>query len=265
MKFATIKTATVAIAKVHNIEHHIFEIVGSGVCVDPVGIILTCQHVISAFMAVSIPDQVKGLPKSSEPKTIESGPLIIPHAIFYKVDGMGRLIAFPCRVDQILAATDQDIGVVRVLPHTAMPEGYPAAEIEEYSNIHEGLEVGTCGFPLGNFLHQQIGAVTSSFTFGRISTISPFEGVEQVRLKMFQLDKTATHGNSGGPVFNQNSQRVIGLLQGGILHPEGHLQPGLVRCEPVYKFLADNVVEFVKSRAPGELGDIADMKQLRKK
>jgi hypothetical protein len=63
-------------------------------------------------------------------------------------------------------------------------------------------------------------------------------------------------------VFNQNSQKIIGVLQGGILHPSGSLQPGLVRCEPVYRIMADNAVEFVKSRPPGEMGDLADMKKL---
>lgn len=263
MKFASIKAATVAIARVHNIDRQIFEIVGSGVCIDSAGIVLTCEHVISAFMTVSIPEQIKGIAKSSEPKMFETGPLVVPHAIFYKVDARGRLIAFPCRVDQILSSTDQDIGLIRVLPHTALREGYPALEVDDYAEIHEGLEVGTCGFPLGNFLQRQIGAVTSSFTFGRISTISPFEGVEKARVQAFQLDITATHGNSGGPVFNQSSQKIIGVLQGGILHSSGGLQPGLVRCEPVYRFLADKVVEFVKSRPPGEMGDIADMKKLR--
>jgi Trypsin-like peptidase domain len=264
VKFASIKTATVAIAKVDDIDRRIFEIVGSGVCIDSMGIVLTCQHVISAFMSRSIPDQVSGMETSSEPKTIESGPLIIPHAIFYNVDDRGHLVAFPCRVDQILASSDQDIGLLRVLPHTAMPSGYPAVEVEDYGEIHEGLEVGTCGFPLGKFLERQIGAVTSSFTFGSVSTISPFEGVEESRARMFQLDITATHGNSGGPVFNKLSQRIIGVLQGGIVHSSGTLLPGLVRCEPVYRFLADNVVQFVKSRPAGALGDIADMKKLRK-
>lgn len=126
MNFASIKAATVAIARVHNIDRRIFEIGGSGVCIDPCGIILTCEHVISAFMTVPIPEQVKGVAKSSEPKRFESGPVIVPHAIFYKVDVRGRLTAFPCRVDQILSSTVQDIGRIRVLPHTALPKGYPA-------------------------------------------------------------------------------------------------------------------------------------------
>jgi S1-C subfamily serine protease len=262
VKFPSIKAATVAIAKVDKTRPHIFEIVGSGVCIDPAGIILTCEHVISAFMTVSIPEHFKGKGKSSEPERGLIPPMIIPHAIFFKVDARGRLIGFTCRVDQVFASTKQDIGLIRVLPHKALPEGYPAVEVEDYCEVHEGLEVGTCGFPLGNFLKEQIGAATSSFTFGRISTISPYEGIEKASVQIFQLDITATHGNSGGPVFNQSSQKVIGVLQGGILHSPGELQPGLVRCEPVYGFVNDSVIEFVKNRPPGDLGDLADMKKL---
>ena len=173
------------------------------------------------------------------------------------------LFAFQCRVDQIMTSKKQDIGAIRVLPHTAMPNGYPVVDIQDYAEVHEGLEVGTCGFPLGNFLKGQIGAVTSSFTFGRISTVSPFEGVEESHLEAFQLDMTATHGNSGGPVFHQNSQKVIGVLQSGIMHPKTGLLPGLVRCEPVYGILGDNVVDFLKSRLLGQIGDIADLKKLQ--
>lgn len=194
---------------------------------------------------------------------VQLGPFIVPYAIFYKVGRDGRLFAFPCRVDQIAASKKQDIGAIRVLPHTAMPNGYPAVDIEDYAEVHEGLEVGTCGFPLGNVLKDQIGAATSSFTFGRISTISPYEGVDESDLQTFQLDMTATHGNSGGPVFHQNSQKVIGVLQGGIMHPQTGLLPGLVRCEPVYGLLADRVVDFIKGRPPGQIGDIADLKKLQ--
>lgn len=207
MKFSKVKAATVAIAKVYSLDHQVFEIVGSGVCIDPKGVILTCQHVISAFMTVSIPEQVKGIRDSAEPQRLPPPHLIVPHTIFYKVDEQHRLLAFPCRVDQILCATDQDIGLLRVLPHTAIPDGFPCLEIEDYDEVHEGVDVGTCGFPLGNFLKDQIGAVTSSFTFGRVSTISPYEGAPKQSLRTFQLDITATHGNSGGPYSRRRTKR----------------------------------------------------------
>lgn len=265
MKYPKIKSATVAIAKVRDIDLRVFDIVGSGVCIDPAGIILTCQHVISAFMAKSIPEQVKGLPKSGEPQSLPAPQMVVPYAIFYKVDSKSRLLAFPCRVDQIISATDQDIGLIRVLPHTSFSDGYPAVETEDYSEIHEGLEVGTCGFPLGNILKEQIGAVTSSFTFGTISTISPYEGVSKEKVEAFQLDLTATHGNSGGPVFSKLTHKLIGVLQGGIRHISGNPQPGLVRCESAYKFLAGNEVEFLKNLKLGAQVDPQEMKKLGKK
>jgi len=263
MKFDRVKSASVAIAKVDKSDPTVFEIVGSGVCIDPKGIILTCEHVISAFMSISIPDQTRELPKSEHPQRIEAPSLLVPYAIFYRVDSSSRLLAYICRVDQILASTKQDIGLLRVLPHDGLPEGYPFLEVEDYAEIHEGLEIGTCGFPLGNFLKHQIGAVTSSFTFGRISTISPYEGVSREVVRVFQLDLTATHGNSGGPVFNQSNQKVIGVLQGGIIHTSGSLQAGLARCEPAHKFLAGHEIEYLKSLPLGEPGDLATLRNLQ--
>ena len=119
----------------------------------------------------------------------------------------------------------------------------------------EGLEIGICGFPLGDFLKDQIGTVSSSFTFGTVSSISPYEGVPIEGLEAFQLDATATHGNSGGPVFNKDNQKVIGLLQGGIMHTSGSIQPGLVRCEPPFKFVYSVNVEEFKKTKPGENPD----------
>ena len=51
-------------------------------------------------------------------------------------------------------------------------------------------------------LHDQIGTVTSSFTKGMISSIIPAHGVAREHVRGFQLDLTATNGNSGGPVFS---------------------------------------------------------------
>jgi len=261
VNFSIIKSATVAIAKVSHDDRRIFEIVGSGVCVDSRGIILTCEHVINAFLSNASREELKKL-SGSEPQRAELPGLVIPYAIFYKLDPDGRLLALQARVDQVMCSRVQDIGLVRVLQDKLFPDGYPCAQVEEYSAVHEGLEVGTCGFPLGNFLQGQIGAVTSSFTFGRVSTISPYASVEKENLKAFQLDLTATHGNSGGPVFNQATSKIIGVLQGGIAHPQGYLQPGLVRCEPLYGFLGKNEIEFLRNAPVGQLATDAELQKL---
>jgi hypothetical protein len=91
-----------------------------------------------------------------------------------------------------MAQTDFDLAIVRVLPLTALPGGYPFLKIEPYEDISEGDDVATCGYPLGNFLFEQIGTITSSFTRGSISSIVPSQGILQAHLKMLQLNPTAT-------------------------------------------------------------------------
>jgi len=92
-------------------------------------------------------------------------------------------------------------------------------------------------------LEQQIGTVTSSFTRGMISSIIPLAGVPKDQVKGFQLDLTATNGNSGGPVFSIASGRVFGVLQGGVVHPANRLPvQGLTVATPVYPIFDNDLV-----------------------
>ncbi len=99
------------------------------------------------------------------------------------------------------------------------------------------MEIATCGFPLGNRLGDQIGTLTSSFTRGIVSSIIPASGVPEEHLKGFQLNLTATHGNSGGPVFSLRSGKVFGVLERGVRGTDGELLQGLVKAEPIYPVL----------------------------
>ena len=128
-------------------------------------------------------------------------------------------------------------------------------EIEPFENVYEGMEIGTCGFPLGNFLYQKIGTVTSSFTRGSLSSIVPMSSVALRNLKLFQLDLTATYGNSGGPVFKVESERIFGLLQGGVIAPDGNMLPGITKAEPIYPIMGEKDLGLIKSLPPGELFD----------
>ena len=83
-------------------------------------------------------------------------------------------------------------------------------EIEDFKDLSEGDDIGVCGFPLGNFLYEQLGTVTSSFTKGILSSIIPASNVMLEHLGGFQLNVTATHGNSGGPVYFIDSMRAYG-------------------------------------------------------
>ena len=41
-------------------------------------------------------------------------------------------------VDFLTAKTDMDLGLMRVVPHPAFPNGFPRVPIEEFEHLHEG-------------------------------------------------------------------------------------------------------------------------------
>lgn len=149
----------------------------------------------------------------------------------------------PVPIVNATTKTDFDLAVLKLHPHPALAHKFPALEIADYSEIHEMMEVATCGYPLGNFLQQQIGTVTSSFTKGMISSIIPAPNVAREHLRGFQLDLTATNGNSGGPVFSLATGKVLGVLQAGVMHPDGHPVQGLTKAEPIYPISDHDLLE----------------------
>jgi hypothetical protein len=187
--YSKVKEATVALAVLKEGDpQRPSEIVGSGFSVDPSGIVITCEPVLSAFMAKPIHQQIAGISDEERHKEKQCvGPvsLVRPHAVFYRTVSPERLLAISSMIDHVMAKTDFDLGMARLLPHSAFPDGYPDLDIENYAEIGEGDEVVTCGFPLGNYLQDQLGTVTSSFTRGIISSIIPAQGVAVEYLKGF--------------------------------------------------------------------------------
>lgn len=248
-----IKSATVAIVEMnsHNAKQP-FTIVGSGCCIDPQGIVITCRHVLSTFMSQSIPEQISNISSEEKGKNIQNCPpisFIKPYVLLYRNDiSNTKLFVFPIEIDLIMAEMDYDIGLLRMLPHKAFPDGYPHIEVEEYENITEGMEIGTCGFPLGNYLTEQIGTVTSSFTKGIVSSIIPAQGVERRLLEGFQLDLTATHGNSGGPVYSHRSGKVFAIVAKALLDSSRkNILSGLIKAEPIYPLIDKGAINDIKN------------------
>lgn len=240
--FNQVKDATVAIVAMNNQEaQNPFTILGSGFCIDPTGRIVTCRHVVEAFMEKTMVEQREGISTEEKGKALQKLPtvsILTPFAVFYATKhSKDNLHVFPCQVLAITAKDDYDIAIMQIQTHATFSNGYPFLEIEEYDAIAEGDEIGTCGFPLGNYLQEQLGTVTSSFTTGIISSIIPSPGTRKEYLRGFQLGLTATHGNSGGPVFSLATGKVFGVLQGGVEHTSGSLLQGLAKAEPVYPIL----------------------------
>jgi S1-C subfamily serine protease len=234
-----IKKATVAVGYL-NIggSDQPFTIIGSGFCIDPSGIVVTCRHVLDGFMAKPIAKQIA---EASGPRTpdgllpVSPGAVVVPHALFYDTDRSSEhIVVIPVPIRNASAKTDKDLAALQLQQHTSFREGYPFLEIEDYGELQEGDEIGVCGFPLGNSLFEQLGTVTSSFTKGILSSIIPGPNVGLDLLGGFQLNVTATNGNSGGPVFSLASGKVFGVLTLGVVHPAGGIVQGLVKAEPVY-------------------------------
>ncbi len=233
-----VKAATVAMATLdlRNREEP-FTIIGTGFCVHPRGIIITCEHVLSAFMEKPLREQLAGTTESvkkAEGQLVETRALI-PHAIFYdSTRSPSQLYAFPVPMEIAISKTNFDLGMIRLQMHPEFGDGFPYLDVGDYSDVHEGMDIWTCGFPLGNYLQEQIGAITSSFTKGIVSSIIPSPGVPLEHLKGYQLNLTATHGNSGGPVFSPETGKVYGVLQRGVRSLDGKLVQGITKAEPIY-------------------------------
>jgi S1-C subfamily serine protease len=148
------------------------------------------------------------------------------------------------------AMKDFDLAALKLHKHPAFPQGYPTLPIADYEELHEMMEIATCGFPLGESLHDQIGTVTSSFTKGIISSIIPAPGIAREHVKGFQLDLTTTNGNSGGPVFSLATGRVFGVLQGGVMHPDKYVVQGLKKAEPLYPLFDTDLIDRLAQDLP---------------
>ncbi|MGA9156512.1 MAG: serine protease [Candidatus Sulfotelmatobacter sp.] len=216
-----------------------FKIVGSGFCIDPEGIIVTCRHVFEAFL----PQQTNVAPGTPQKA-------LAPYAMFYGGVHGKELHMHPVGIHNAVTMKKFDLCAGKLRKHPAYPNGYPTLPIADYGELHEMMEIATCGFPLGEVLDDQLGTITSSFTKGMISSIIPAQGVGLEHLGGFQLDLTATNGNSGGPVFALNTGKVFGVLQGGAIHPKtGHTVQGLTKAEPIYPLFADDLLDHLKARS----------------
>jgi S1-C subfamily serine protease len=252
-----VKRATVAIAVVPDQlptdkTETPFTIIGTGFCIDPQGIVVTCEHVLSLFTP-GIMQAIAAVPRDPPGMRQLKGLTVLTPQVLFFMPGRSddELMVVPAPVITSVAKLKCDLGAIRIGPHAAFPLGYPALSIEPFESVYEGMELATCGFPLGNELQRQLGTMTSSFTRGILSSIAPSQFASVDVVKGFQLDITATFGNSGGPVFSWETGGVIGVLQGVPSQQTGQPLPGLARAEPIYRVVRDGTIDRLKAWQPG--------------
>jgi serine protease Do len=130
---------------------------------------------------------------------------------------------------------DHDLAVLRI-------EGtpLPALQLGNSESIREGHQIAFTGFPIGGALG--FSPVTHR---GMVSSITPIvlpggnakqlnanviRSIRRGTFNIFQLDATAYPGNSGSPVFDQESGEVLGVInmvfikgtkETALTHPSG--------------------------------------------
>lgn len=190
----TIRPSIVAVGTFLRVRNPSFQFLGTGFAVGNGLLVATNAHVIPKVLA------------QGQNETL---------AIALPGDREGTLVVRPAR---IAAREDaRDLAVLRI-------EGppLPPLPLGDGENVREGQEIAFTGFPIGNVLG--FSPVTHR---GIIAAITPI-GIPQQRasqldpalirrldtdpFRIYQLDATAYPGNSGSPVFDPDSGRVIGVV-----------------------------------------------------
>jgi hypothetical protein len=229
----SLKKATVAVMtrRENSGAGHPFKIIGSGFCVHPAGIVITANHVFQSFVKDQHHKSV--LERVGEGVMVPT-PMTVFGLLFYGGAKGSKVYMHEAVPSEVGIVNDFDIAVFKLRDHPEFPHGFPALEIADYAEPHEMLPVATCGYPFGDFLWNQVGSVTSSFTTGMMSAILPAQGVAREHLSGFQLDLLSAPGSSGGPIFDAATGKVFGVLHGGPVDPKGNPILGITRAEPVY-------------------------------
>lgn len=183
----SIKKATVAVMtrREDSTMRHPFRIIGSGFCVHPAGIVITANHVFQSFVKDQHHKSV--LERVGEGVMVPT-PMTIFGVLLYGGAEGSKVFMHEVTPAEVGIVNDFDIAVFKLREHPAFPNGFPTLEVADYADLYEMMPVATCGYPFGDFLWDQVGSVTSSFTTGKMSSILPAPGIARKHLSGFQLD-----------------------------------------------------------------------------
>lgn len=215
--FRRVKSAVVAIAATPNdvsslaganvTDSKVFQvvnIVGTGFFVHQSGIVLTARHVIDPWIQPLL-NPALSLPPST---------LRVCIAFGEGNDGAHFRAQFGiATVANVVANPGFDLAALRIVPPTDRTI-FPFIPVAE-TPCQEGDEIVVCGFPLGRSLHQDLptqGLMNASFTQGIVSAVLPVSTMPAPLRTLFQIDALVNPGNSGGPVVDSVTGKVVGVI-----------------------------------------------------
>ena len=111
------------------------------------------------------------------------------------------------------------VRMVQISPSCAFGRirSLPFVEMGDSDSVREGDRVITCGFPLGPAL-QPGSPAGSLFHKGIVSGICPHSAVKP--RESFLLDMTINRGNSGGPLIDEITGKLVGIVIERVLDPD---------------------------------------------
>jgi S1-C subfamily serine protease len=185
------------------------EIIGTGFIVRENGIIVTNDHVLKAFQNVYKPSNID--------KTDLGVFALLYHSTdvgYYEIPlhiiGIGSIKEFNPG-PFYFGPKKPDLAFVQV-----KAKGLPSIEIDSETEICEGLELATAGFPMGTdaltapgYIHQ----MTPTLQKGIISSVLPYQCKNY---HAFTINVMVQGGASGSPVFLPDNGKIVGVLYGSL-------------------------------------------------
>lgn len=216
--FARIRRSVVAIVNApvlapgQNFDPRQIVIAGSGFYVTDDGLVVTAGHVLDKWLP--------GIQQAQKSGATPDMPAVLSHG---PVQQAGSLQVswgyFLTPATGLFRSGKYDLGLIQTNPVGDIAKAICSVEFAA-SPCSEGDHIATCGYPFGVDLHAQIlgGVVTviPSFSQGVVSAILPHNAAPASALKRFQIHCMISGGNSGGPVFEPHSGKVVGIVTNSV-------------------------------------------------
>jgi len=213
------------------------QIFGSGVVVDRQGIVLTARHVMEKIVADTTVANVKNTQLgisvlvAKEVKLIDKGKQQYQIQLSYHICGVG----------EHFWARDYDLATVEI-QHSHVTD-FKTMRMDFDMNILEGDEVAACGYPYGTMYYGGKN-ILSSFLCGYVSAVVPHPKMPLVARQHYLVQIPVNPGNSGGPVFDPETGKLIGIVSRGYA-PSG-VSAGVAIIESIHH--ARSMINEVKNK-----------------
>jgi hypothetical protein len=137
--YAAVKRATVAIVLEFpdRIPARPFTIVGSGLCIHPAGVVVTCEHVFRAFVDPAAYQRVMEAVKEGRVHPFHELAAARPHAMFFAGVQGHEVTMFPVPIVNATTKIGHDLALLKLQDHGGFSSGFLTLQVADYHELHE--------------------------------------------------------------------------------------------------------------------------------